>query len=337
MSAHRRPTRPPAVDEFRSIAELFRPLTLGAPEALDLMDDAAAIPSRPGFDLIVTKDAMVEGVHFLPADPPDLVARKLLRVNLSDLAAKAAEPYGYFLATAWPKAWDEARRRAFAAGLGEDQTRFRVKLFGGDTVSTPGPLTLSVTMLGWAPSGRMVRRSSARAGDILLVSGTIGDGYLGLQAARGDLGGYGDEACAYLADCYRLPQPRIELRETLACYATAAADVSDGLLADAGHIGEASGLGLEIDLGRMPISMAAQVWLEQQEGRSGALARLATGGDDYEIVCTVKGADVDAAIQSAKQAGLALTPVGRAIEGSGVCAMIDNKPIKLTRTGWTHA
>ena len=337
MCARLRRTRPPAVDEFQSIAELFRPLTLGAPEALDLMDDAAAIPSRPGFDLIVTKDAMVEGVHFLPTDPPDLVARKLLRVNLSDLAAKAADPYAYFLAVAWPKAWDDSRRKAFVAGLGEDQASFSLKLLGGDTVSTPGPLTLSVTMLGWVRAGGMVKRSGAAAGDVVLVSGTIGDGHLGLRAAQGDLAGETDDACAYLIDRYRLPQPRVELRDTLARYATAAADVSDGLLADAGHIGEASGLGVEINLQQLPLSPAAGSWLERQEDRATALVRLASGGDDYEIVCTVKDGDVDAAVQLARQTGLALTPIGRMAEGCGGRAMLDGGLIDLQGTGWRHA
>ena len=196
------------MDEFDSIAELFRPLTLGAPEALALMDDAAVIPGRPGHDLVITKDAMVEGVHFLPDDPPDLVAKKLLRVNLSDLAAKGAEPYGYFLAVAWPESWDDKRKTAFASGLGDDQAAFGLRLFGGDTVSTPGPLTLSVTMLGWVPAGAMVKRSGARLGDVVLVSGAIGDGWLGLLAAQGRLADLPEQALTYLADRYRLPQPR---------------------------------------------------------------------------------------------------------------------------------
>ena len=173
--------------EFDFIARVLRPLTFGAPEALGLSDDAAVVPSRPGFDLVITKDAMVEGVHFLPDDPPGQVAQKLLRVNLSDLAAKGAEPYGYFLAVAWPGHMDAVARTAFAAGLEADQRRFGLKLFGGDTVSTPGPLTLSATLLGWVPTGAVVRRDGARPGHRVLLSGTIGDGGLGLRAAQGGL------------------------------------------------------------------------------------------------------------------------------------------------------
>ena len=175
-------------DEFSEIARLFRPLTGGAAGAFDLLDDAAVVPQRPGFDLVITKDAIVEGVHFPEREAPDQVAKKLLRVNLSDLAAKAAEPFGCFLAVAWPKTFGASEREAFARGLGEDLKAYGVALLGGDTVSTPGPFTLSLTALGWVAAGRMVRRAGAKPGDILAVSGTIGDGALGLLAVRGEIG-----------------------------------------------------------------------------------------------------------------------------------------------------
>lgn len=269
------------LDEFGQIARLYRPLTRGAPEALDLLDDAAVIPSRPGFDLVVTKDAMVEGVHFLAGEAPDLVARKLLRVNLSDLAAKGAEPYGYFLGTAWPKAYGWTARQRFAAGLAEDGEAFGLILLGGDTVSTPGPLTLSLTLLGWVPAGRMIRRSGGSPGDLVMVSGTVGDGFLGLAAARGET----PDPDGFLAGRYRLPTPRLDLRQALASGARAAADVSDGLIADAWHVAQASGCGLRLDLERLPLSASTRAWLERQPDRAAALIALACGGDDYEVVC----------------------------------------------------
>src|SRR4051812_11414189 len=226
------------MSEFEDIAKLFRPLTFGAPEALNLEDDAAVIPSRPGFDLVVTKDAIVEGVHFLPGDAPSDVAKKLLRVNLSDLAAKGAEPYGVFLAVAWPAGTSDMAREIFAAGMGEDLKLFGAALFGGDTVSTPGPFTASLTALGWVAAGRMVRRSGAKPGDRLLVSGRIGDGGLGLLAAQGGLQELELSHRGRLLKRYRAPEPRLDLREALLAHAAAAADVSDGLLADAGHIGD---------------------------------------------------------------------------------------------------
>ena len=317
------------MDEFDSIARLFRPLAAGAPEALGLLDDAAVLPSRPGFDLVATTDAMVEGVHFLPDDPPDLIARKLLRVNLSDLAAKAAEPYGYLLTVAWSPAWDEEKRAAFARGLGQDQAEFGLKLFGGDTVSTPGPMSISATLFGWTPEGRMIRRSGARVGDAVLVSGTIGDGWLGLRAARGELDLPADDL-AYLAGRYRLPEPRLVLRSALALYASAAADVSDGLLADAGHIGEASGAGLEIDLDRLPRSGPAI--------RSASTAvELAVGGDDYEIVCTAAPEHVPSLIAAAAASDTALTVIGGVVAGAGVSARVGGHAVALGRLGWRHA
>jgi thiamine-monophosphate kinase len=313
---------PAAPDEFGQIAALFRPLTRGAPEALALLDDAAVIPSRPGFDLVVTKDALVEGVHFLASDPPDLIARKLLRVNLSDLAAKGARPYGYFLATAWPKSFDWPQRQAFAEGLRVDGETYDLTLLGGDTTSTPGAMTLSVTMLGWVPAGRMVKRGGAQPGDLVLVSGTIGDGGLAWRAARGEIA---DPDGAHLAR-YRLPVPRVDLRERLLAHAHAAADVSDGLIADAGHIAQASGLGLRLDLDRMPLSARTAGWLAGQADRGQGLLSLASLGDDYEIVCTAAPEDAKA---------LGLTVIGE-ITARGLEVQAGGAPVVAGSGGWRH-
>ena len=327
---------PPGADEFETIARLLRPLA-DAPEALGLMDDAAAIPARAGQDLIVSKDAMVAGVHFLESDPLDLVARKLLRTNLSDLAAKAAEPYGYFLAIAWPAGTGWPERERFAAGLAEDQARFGLTLLGGDTVSTPGPLTLSMTILGWTPAGAMVRRSAARPGERVLVSGTIGDGWLGLQAARGELAGIAPgDAAEWLAGRYRLPEPRLELRDMLRARAGGAADVSDGLVADAGHIARASGVQLRLDLERLPVSEPASRWLERQSDPARALAALATGGDDYEIVLTAAPDHVAALVCEAEAVGIALTEIGEASDGEGAIATFGGRDLELGQAGWRH-
>jgi thiamine-monophosphate kinase len=313
----------PVPDEFGQIARLFRPLTHGVAEAFDLLDDAAAIPARPGYDLVITKDALVEGVHFPSWEGPDLIARKLLRVNLSDLAAKGAEPYGYFLATAWSPGFGWPERQAFADGLRQDGEVYGIVLLGGDTVSTPGPLTLCVTMLGWVPAGRMVRRGGAKPGDLVLVSGTIGDGGLGLLAARGEI----EDADGSLARRYRLPEPRLDLREGLLARAHAAADISDGLIADAGHIAEASGLGLSLDLDRMPLSPGGARWLSGQPDRTEALRRLASFGDDYQIVCTAApGVSV----------APGLTVVGE-ITAAGLEVRVDGRAIPPGIGGWRHA
>lgn len=307
--------------EFDWIARLLRPLTKGAPEALDLLDDAAVLPSRPGHDLVLTKDALVAGVHFLPDDPLDLVARKLLRVNLSDLAAKGAEPFGYLLATAWPAGMAWEAKALFAKGLAEDGETFGLTLLGGDTVSTPGPAMVCATMLGRVPAGGAVLRSGARPGDRLAVSGTIGDGWLGLKAARGEI----DDPA--LAARYRLPEPRLDLIAVLRERAKAAADVSDGLLADAGHIATASGCAVRIDLGALPLSREARAWLAAQDDERAARVALATGGDDYQIVCAL-----DPDLET--PAGFAV--VGAFETGEGTRAAFAGEPVALERLGWTH-
>ena len=307
--------------EFDWIAQLLRPLTRGAPEALDLLDDAAVIPARPGFDLVVTKDALVAGVHFLPDDPLHLVARKLLRVNLSDLAAKGAEPWGYFLTTAWPTGSTWADRALFAKGLSEDGATYGLALLGGDTVSTPGPLTLTATLLGWVPQGAAVLRRGARAGDLLAVSGPIGDGWLGLKAARGELQN------SELAERYRLPQPRTDLVGLLRTHAKAAADISDGLLADAGHIAAASGLSVSVDLARMPVSASAAAWLAGQPDERAARISLATGGDDYQIVCAWPA-------DQPPPTGFSL--LGAFGPGQGVSVTFQGAPVAVDRLGWDH-
>jgi thiamine-monophosphate kinase len=328
MSAKDSPP-PGRVDEFDLIARLFRPLTNGAPEALDLLDDAAILPSRPGFDLVVSKDMIVEGVHFLADDPLRDVARKLLRVNLSDLAAKAAEPYGYFLALAWPARCGWPEREAFADGLRLDQDAFAINLLGGDTTATPGPLTASATVLGWTMAGGARLRSSARPGDVVLVSGVIGDGWLGLQAALGTM----DAPGALLR--YRLPEPRLTLRAALAA-AHACADVSDGLIADAGRIGIASGLAINIDLDRLPLSPDGLRYLGRAPDRTSALVALATGGDDYEVVCTAAPERAEALIAAAASVRVHMTVIGLVTEGKGVRVYHEGREVAVERQGYRH-
>ena len=335
MSGPPEPDEAP-LEEFDWIEQALRPLAAGAPEALELLDDAAALPARPGFDLIVSKDAIVEGVHFLKSDPLDLVARKLLRVNLSDLAAKGAEPYGYLLAVAWPARHGRSARAAFVRGLAEDQARFGLHLLGGDTVSTPGPFTASLTILGWAPAGEMVRRAGAVPGDVVLVTGAIGDGWLGLAAAQSRLAGAAAAEIDWLADRYRLPQPRLGLGPALRRLAHAAADVSDGLIADAERIAIASRIAVALDLDRLPLSAPGGAWLASQPDRSAALIGLATGGDDYEVVCTAPEQAVEALNTEAMALGFAFTPVGRVVAGAGVTARIDGRPVALSRKGYRH-
>ena len=327
----------PAVDaagEFETIRRLFAPLA--HPEwGRGLTDDVAMLPTRTGHDLVATKDVLVEGVHFLASDPLDTVAQKLLRVNLSDLAAKGAEPFGYLLACHWSSRCGWPEREAFAAGLAKDQRAFGVHLLGGDTVATPGPASFSCTMMGWAPKGRIAGRRGARPGDLVFVTGTVGEGWLGLQVARGLLP-LEPERLAALAEHYRTPMPRTVFAGAIRDLATASVDVSDGLIADLGHVAEASGVGIEIDLELLPLSLAGHAWFDGRVDPEAALTLLATGGDDYEIAFTARAADESALRREAERRHLRLTRIGQVTKGRGVSARYGGRAVEVRKTGWTH-
>jgi thiamine-monophosphate kinase len=322
-------TAPP--DEFAWIDRL-KPLTRGDPRALGLADDVARLPPRPGFDLVISKDAMVEGVHFLAGERMDLVARRLLRTSLSDLAAKAAEPFGYLLMTAWPPERTWADRDAFIAGLAADGAAFDVALLGGDTVGTPGPFLCAATVFGWAPAGETVLRSGARPGDVAVVCGVIGDGWLGLRAALGEIADPGGDLAAH----YRTPEPLLRLRDPLRRWARAAADVSDGLLADIGHVARASGVGVRLDLARIPLSPGAAAWTTSQPDAKAARLALAAGGDDYALVCAVAPADAPLFVEAVTACGSPAAALGVFVAGEGVQATFDGDPAIVDRSGWTH-
>lgn len=322
--------------EFELIARYFAPLAAAAPGAQGLRNDAAVFEPTPGESLVVTLDAMVAGVHFLSEDPAETIGRKLLRVNLSDLAAMGARPRGYLLATAFPADLDESWIAAFAAGLAEDQELFDVALYGGDTVSTPGPLTLSLTAFGEAPKDRTLSRVGARPGDLVYVSGTIGDGALGLAALRGELTGLSADQRAAMAARYRLPEPRLALGRRLAAaeLASAAIDVSDGLAADLGHIAEESGLAAEVEAAAVPLSAAARAVLAETPAR---LPDLLSGGDDYELLFTVAPSRSGEVAALAAALDLPLTRIGRMAAGQGLRLRdAAGQEIVLERGGWRH-
>jgi thiamine-monophosphate kinase len=326
----------PLPDEFSLIARYFAPLAEGRAGAEGLTDDAAFLTLDPAQELVVTADALVAGVHFLSQDPPALVARKALRVNLSDLAAKGARPLAYFMTAAFPPGVDEAWLAAFCSGLAADQAEYGVALMGGDTTSTPGPLTLSITALGQVPRGRALKRRAAKAGDAVVVSGTLGDAALGLLALRGGLAGLTAAAQEHLIDRYHLPRPRTELGPMLAeaGIAHAAIDVSDGLVADLGHICETSGLGAEVETGRLPLSTAAAAAVD---GRPDLMTKVLTGGDDYEILFTVPPAGLDAVADLSRRLDLPLTVIGRMTAGGGVRVVgADGSEIALDSAGYRH-
>jgi thiamine-monophosphate kinase len=318
--------------EFGRIARYFAPLA--GPGGLGLKDDAALFGCEAGRRLVVTVDAMVAGVHFLPDDPPDLVARKLLRTNLSDLAAMGARPLYYLLASALPASLGDEWVGRFAAGLGEDQRIFGVHLLGGDSVSTSGPATLSLTAIGDVAEGAEIRRSGAKPGDRVWVSGTIGDAGLGLTVLKGDYPALGEEHRAALVGRFQLPEPRTTLGPRLAGIAHAMIDVSDGLLADLGHVCEASGVAATVTAAALPLSPAA---LAVEAGERDLRARLATAGDDYELLFTA-AAGADAAILAvSREAGVPVTAIGAVAAGAGVRLLdADGQAIAVERAGYRH-
>jgi thiamine-monophosphate kinase len=322
--------------EFELIARYFAPLAAAAPGAFGLGNDAAILDPEPGNSMVVTTDAMVEGVHFLADDTADLVARKLLRVNLSDLAAMGARPAGYVLTLALPPRLDEPWIAAFAEGLRADQDAFGIVLLGGDTVRTPGALTMTLTALGQMPMGTALTRTGAQAGDLVYVSGTIGDGALGLMALRGELSGIGEADRVALVERYHLPRPRLALGQALAArrLATAALDVSDGLVADLGHIATGSGLAARIEAVAVPLSAAARSALDRNQGLREAIL---TGGDDYELLFTAPPAQAPVIAALAGSLDLPLTRIGVLAAGAGVLAVDETgAAIHLTKAGWTH-
>ena len=317
-----------APGEFGLIARHFRPLA--GPGGLCLLDDAAVLDPPPGRSLVLAADAMVAGVHFLPDDPAGTIGRKLLRVNLSDLAAMGAVPLGYLMTTAFPRDIDDAWIAEFAAGLALDQREFGLDLLGGDTVATPGPMSLSLTILGHVAPGTALRRKGARAGDEIWVSGSIGDGMLGLGVLQGR---FAADPAGHLAGRYRLPRPRLGLGQGLVGIARAAMDVSDGLVQDLGHLCRAGGVAAEIEAGLVPLSASAAALVAADPA---LLPRCLTGGDDYELIFAAPPGS-GAAIR-ALASNTAATRIGHFTAGAPHVTVRDKNGAEMAmpRGGWSH-
>jgi thiamine-monophosphate kinase len=304
----------PASAEDDFIARYFAPMA--GVGGLGLRDDAALLAPPEGCELVLTVDTAVAGVHFFADDPPASIARKALRVNLSDLAAKGADPAGFLLSFAMPADRNaperaEAWLAAFSQAMAEDAEFFQCPLLGGDTVTTPGPLTLSVTAFGTVPVGEMAKRTGARAGDIIFVSGTIGDAALGLQAllnsGHASWDAIDEKDRSFLTGRYREPQPRNCLAHAVRDYANGSMDVSDGLAGDLAKMMRVSGVSARIRIADVPLSPAGRrVVGANPEMLESAL----TGGDDYEILCTVPVAAADDFRAAAAKAGVPVTAIG---------------------------
>ena len=322
--------------EDRLIARYFRPLATAA-GAFGLIDDAAALTPPPGCDLVLTTDGVIAGVHFFPDDPPEMVSRKVLRMNLSDLAAKGARPLGFLLSVALPAGFGEAWLGAFAAGLAEDAARYGCPLYGGDTDHTPGPISVSIFAFGAVPQGKMVHRSTASSGDCIVVTGTIGDSAIGLKLRRDRTlarrWGLAASAAAELEDRYLLPQPRNALADAILQYASAAIDVSDGVAGDLSKLCRASSAAADIDVARVPLSDAARAAIAAEPA---LLETALTGGDDYEIVLTLSPQKLAAFRAAAEAAGVATTEIGLMRAGEDVRFLRDGKTLTFTRASYSH-
>jgi thiamine-monophosphate kinase len=319
------------------IIDLFRPLARH-PGAFGLSDDCAAVAPSPGADLVLKADAIVGGVHFYPDDPAGDVARKALRVNLSDLAAKGAKPIGFLLSLALPADTPMPWIASFAKGLGQDADQYGCPLLGGDTVSTPGPVTVAITVFGSVPTGTMVKRSGAKVGNRVLVSGTIGDAALGVRlcqdATLAARLGLNPTQAQQLIGRYRLPQPRNAAAEALRQFANAGMDVSDGLVGDLEKMCRASGVSATIRAERVPLSPEARAALAADLR---LIETILTGGDDYEVVAAVEDAKVMPLCRAADAAGVTLTEIGRIAGGEGVHVFGgDGQELAFRQTSYSH-
>jgi thiamine-monophosphate kinase len=319
--------------EDRLIARFFKPLATH-PGALGLTDDAAFIKPPAGCDLVLTTDAIIGGVHFFADDAAGDVASKALRVNLSDLAAKGATPLGFLLSLALPKEIGDDWLGGFAQGLREDAEQFVCPLFGGDTDRTPGPLTVSIAMFGSVPEGAMVRRAGAKPGDRIFVSGTIGDAALGLLLRKGAAWKLSEEQRRHLVSRYLLPQPRNSLADAVRAHASAAMDVSDGLAGDLAKLCRASQVAATIEVARVPLSTAARAALAND---AGMIEPALTGGDDYEILCTVPPAKAASFLAAAQAAKVSVSEIGTIAAGEGTRFLgTDGKALSFKRPSFSH-
>ena len=335
---------PPKADaEQAMIAEVFAPLSQGLPGALGLKDDAAVLSAPEGSELVVTMDTLVEGVHFLfdgSAREAADAAYKALAVNVSDLAAKGADPLAYLLSLTLPAAGAGDWLGGLADGLRQGQEAWGLHLAGGDTVRGRSGLALTVTALGSAPQGSALRRTGAKPGDRLIVTGTIGCAWAGLELRGG--GGAAEafrkilsatDANALIAR-YQRPSPRVRLAEPLRISASAAMDVSDGLILDLERLCRASGVGAVLNADRVPLSKSVRTLVEN--GLIGLDAPL-SGGDDYEILAAVPASAVESLIAAAQNEGITVTEIGEVTETPSVRVVgADGAPIAVQRKGWDH-
>jgi len=317
------------VTEFEIIRAYFATQPVQRADVrLGIGDDAAVVQAPPSMETVITTDVLVAGVHFFDDVDPAALGHKALAVNLSDLAAMGAAPAWFLLDLTLPKV-DKAWLEAFAHGLHELALTYQVQLIGGDTSS--GPLAVAITAIGLVPQGKSMRRDGARPGDLIYVTGTLGDAALVLAARRGEYGVTAGDVAAVRQRLER-PDPRIAEGVGLRDLASSAIDISDGLIADLGHVLEASKVGARVNLGAIPVSATYRAQM-RKIGLDYALA----GGDDYELCVTVPRADAIRAESLALASGFSLTRIGEIIIGNTL-EILDSmgRPYQPKRKGYEH-
>lgn len=325
-----------APPEFDLIAQLWAPLSNGVPGAYGLKDDVAYLPSSSSGH-VVTCDQVIEGTHFLSSDPLNWVSKRLVRRNLSDLIAKGCKPVGAFLTLAWPKSRPYAQVADFADGLGQDLSDLcgDCPLLGGDTSSTTGPLVASLTLIGRGLSvtGAPILRGGARSGDLVFLTGIIGDSYLGLQVRLGQMVGQG--LAGAVAFAMAPAPPPLAVADVIATFAQASIDISDGLLADAGHVAEASHLAMHLQLEQVPLSAEAITFVGRSPNPIESLLGLFTGGDDYQALMCIAPDEAAAFVSALETIGVRVTQIGVCQEGQGIVLSHCGTSVALpAHTGW---
>lgn len=322
------------MNEFERIAQLFAPLSAGETGAFMLSDDAAQLSPAEGASFVITKDCIIESVHFIGNEPPSRIAQKLLRTNLSDIAAMGATPRAYMLGLMLPRATSRSWFLSFTQGLVLDQQQFHITLIGGDTTSGSALLTLSLTLIGEI-RGPALRRSGARAGDDVYVTGTLGDSALGLQLLNKTRATSHEAHQQYVIERYQLPIPRLAIGQALLPLASAAMDISDGLMQDAEHLARASQCSLVLEAERLPVSDAARMLLSEDKAR---YEMIAAGGDDYELLFTAPTSARDAISALATSHQTPITRIGTVVAAAPSVTLLDGQhhPIALSKKGFMH-
>jgi thiamine-monophosphate kinase len=323
--------------EFELIERYFAPLS-GA-GGFGLKDDAALVEIGKSGWLVITQDAIAERVHFLPGDPPATIAKKALRINLSDLAAKGAAPFSFSMALGLPADWTEDWLAEFAKGLGEDCRRYRVELSGGDTFRVEAGPVIAITALGRIEPDRYATRMGAKPGDCLFVTGEIGAAAFGLQVRLGMLRIEDSSFAAMLEERYLTPEPPVEFAPLIGKFATAAIDISDGFVGDLRKLAVASSVGFQISADCIPyVGGLGASAPDAFPDRSSAVQTALTGGDDYQILFTVPEECVAEVIEASREIGVRVTRLGVADGSSGKVAILapDGAEIAFDRAAWLH-